>query len=94
VKSQVRKGCSYGNLRRTTATAVQQADTLEVPSEALAHVLAEQLHEPAELLQLLCRQAQAPESRAQHSEIQSAEGRSTQARPSRLGEVVDKKHGR
>jgi CRP-like cAMP-binding protein len=79
------EGLLYGSLRRTTATAVEETDTFELPSEALADALAEQLHETAELLQLLCRQAQAPESRAQHSEMKGAEGRSTLARPWPLG---------
>jgi CRP-like cAMP-binding protein len=83
------EGLLFGSLRRTTATAVEETDTLEVPSEALADVLSEQLHETAELLQLLCRQGHALNSPGQHPEIKTAEGRSTQARPSRLGEVVD-----
>ena len=64
------EGLLYGSLRRTTATAVEETDTLEVPSEALADVLAEQLHETAELLQLLCRQARAPDTPAQQGDEQ------------------------
>ena len=68
------EGLLYGSLRRTTATAVEETDTLEVPSEALADVLAEQLHETAELLQLLCRQARAPESPGQHRRSRGRKG--------------------
>jgi CRP/FNR family transcriptional regulator, cyclic AMP receptor protein len=88
------EGLLYGNLRRTTATAVEETETLEVPSEALADVLAEQLQETAALLQLLCRGARAPDSRAQQSEIKRPGGRSKPVRPSRVEEVVDQSDAR
>ena len=69
------EGLLYGSLRRTTATAVEETDTLEVPSEALADVLAEQLHETAELLQLLRRQAGGPDIPASAVGDQEADGR-------------------
>jgi CRP-like cAMP-binding protein len=88
------EGMLYGNLRRTTATAVEETETLEVPSEALADVLAEQLQETAALLQLLCRGARAPDARAQQSEIKRPGGRSKPVRPSREEEVVDQSDAR
>ncbi len=46
-------GVLFGDLRATTATAIEETDTIEVHSEALRELLAEKLQEAADLVQLL-----------------------------------------
>jgi CRP-like cAMP-binding protein len=85
------EGLLYGSLRRTTATNVGETDTLEVPQRRWRTCWLSNFMKPpnccscsADRLVRLSPQVSARRSRRR-------KGVPTQARPSRLGEVVDKR---